>query len=91
MTDRLPIKTPFEIASLNAEIYPKRMVLCEKINELCEKLIEIQQFIAMAELESSSPMYCEEIAKEARDEEARIMATLTIISNTWEQIEGVSA
>ena len=39
----------------------------------------------------SSPMYCEEIAKIAREEEARIMASLAIIADTWEQMEGVSA
>jgi len=91
MPDRPPIRTPFEMAAFNAQMHPKRMVLCEKINELCEQLVEIQRYTAMVELDVSSPMYCEEIAKIAREEETRIMASLVIIADTWEQIEGVSA
>ena len=67
------------------------MKLCEKVNELVENLIEIQRFNDMAELDAGSPMYCEEIAKIAIEEEAKIMASLVIIAQTWESLEGVSA
>ena len=91
MTNRPPIKTPFEIAEFNAQLHPKRMALCEKINELTETLIEIQRMNDMISLNEGSDMFDEEVAAIAREEESRIMTSLAIIAETWERLEGVSA
>ena len=88
--------TPFEKAEQNKILHPKRMALCHKVTDMIKQLEEAELFLQVAEAQQQDGvhnvgMYDQKLIETVRKEVNILMATLSIVATTWEQMEGVNA
>jgi hypothetical protein len=88
--------TPFEKAEQNKILHPKRMALCHKVTDMIKQLEEAELFLEIAEAQQQDGvhnvgMYDPDLIETVRKEANILMATLSIVATTWEQMEGVNA
>ena len=72
------------------------MALCHKVHDMIKQLEEAELFLSIAEAQQQDSvhnvgMYDPDLIETVRKEANVLMATLSIVATTWEQMEGVSA
>ena len=80
--------TLFETAQKNKKMHRARMILCSKIQQMIERLEEIE---LMKLIPRDSTMFSEDIDELITKDEKIIIEALTQISNTLDEDFGISA